>query len=458
MGRKGGGKGDACFIGTESGHIARDCPQGSSGKGAGKGKGPTLPPPVGAAAGRAARAAEAGGADVTPSVVASLLRTGPASEEAERAEAARREGGPKGQRARLAWETLQILEAGGYRPPGPGGWVDLGDSVRAAVAASTHHPAASWRPAADLPPRSGRATELEVQRRFVLEVAENLAGVGDGRTGVLNFASARNPGGGFTTGAQAQEESIARSSALYPCLMRHFNAFFVPNRHARSGAYTHDFIYSPAVPVLRDNGGVLLPRPYLADFVTAAAPNRGVMRGGDAAREAEEALQERALRVLDAFASRAVTDIVLGAWGCGVFRNDPRAVAEAFAAHLGGEFRGRFRRVIFAVPDAEMAAIFEAALDRIREVHPAAAEPAASELSSDEKQALKLAKRLREIRALEAAGGNLQKNQQEKVAGKERAAAELFDVLSKLPPASATLAKVQDVKDYIGGGAAPRCE
>jgi uncharacterized protein (TIGR02452 family) len=45
---------------------------------------------------------------------------------------------------------------------------------------------------------------------------------------------------------------------------------------------------------------------------------------------------------------------VLGAWGCGVFRNDPRMVAEAFANHLLPErlWHGRFAHVTFSVFDS----------------------------------------------------------------------------------------------------------
>jgi len=45
--------------------------------------------------------------------------------------------------------------------------------------------------------------------------------------------------------------------------------------------------------------------------------------------------------------------LVLGAWGCGVFRNDPREIAELFADALlqGGRFHKRFATVTFAVLD-----------------------------------------------------------------------------------------------------------
>ncbi|WP_346742766.1 TIGR02452 family protein [Spongiactinospora sp. TRM90649] len=65
------------------------------------------------------------------------------------------------------------------------------------------------------------------------------------------------------------------------------------------------------------------------------------------------ALRERAGRVLAVAAHHGARRLVLGAWGCGVFRNDPREVAEAFHGHLtgGGGFGGGFERVVFAVWD-----------------------------------------------------------------------------------------------------------
>mmetsp|Transcript_136711 Transcript_136711/g.424724 ORF Transcript_136711/g.424724 Transcript_136711/m.424724 type:complete len:117 (-) Transcript_136711:15-365(-) len=78
----------------------------------------------------------------------------------------------------------------------------------------------------------------------------------------------------------------------------------------------------------------------------------------DAEQEAAALMHERVLRVLDVFARHGARDIVLGAWGCGVFGNDPSTVAGIFRDKLLNEFRGRFRKVVFAVLDARMAAVF----------------------------------------------------------------------------------------------------
>ncbi len=97
-----------------------------------------------------------------------------------------------------------------------------------------------------------------------------------GLVGCLNFASAKNPGGGFRGGAEAQEESLARSSGLYRCLLE-APGFYAFHRSQRDLLYCDHMIFSPAVPVFRDEHGALLAQPYPVSFVTAAAPNAGAL-------------------------------------------------------------------------------------------------------------------------------------------------------------------------------------
>eukprot|EP00927_Polykrikos_kofoidii_P067028 TRINITY_DN62567_c0_g1_i1.p1 TRINITY_DN62567_c0_g1~~TRINITY_DN62567_c0_g1_i1.p1 ORF type:complete len:430 (+),score=62.32 TRINITY_DN62567_c0_g1_i1:104-1393(+) len=296
--------------------------------------------------------------------LSALLRVGTVVEAADRAARARRENNKKGQWARDAHEALSIIEAGGYEAPDGSGWIDLREPVLGAIHGSIYCGSSAWTQTKIQPPRFLSEQSIEVRCCTVLSATEELAFSATGAisVGALNFASARNPGGGFTTGASAQEESIARSSALYPCLTKHFKAFFVPSRRAASGAYTSDIIYSPGVPVIREDGGALLNRPYFVDVATAAAPNVGSMCRDSSLKEAEmqaeEALRERIPRILNLFARHGVVDIVLGAWGCGVFGNNPTTVAALFAEQLRGPYRGCFRRIIFAVLDAAMAKDF----------------------------------------------------------------------------------------------------
>ena len=174
------------------------------------------------------------------------------------------------------------------------------------------------------------------------------------RVGVLNFASARNPGGGFLAGAQAQEESLARSSGLYHSLLK-CQSYYHYHRVHRSGLYSDRMIYSPHCPVFRNDDGALLEQPYFVVFITAPAPNAGAVQHNQPSLVAqiEGVLRERAAKLLGLAACHRREVLVLGAWGCGVFRNDPAMVAGIFSELIApnGRYWGRFRKVVFAVLD-----------------------------------------------------------------------------------------------------------
>ncbi len=169
---------------------------------------------------------------------------------------------------------------------------------------------------------------------------------------VLNFASAKKPGGGFLNGARAQEESLARSSALYACIEG--RAMYTDPRTQSDALYSSWMIWSPDVPVLRDDeSGDLLEEPYLCAFLTAPAPNAGVVlaRSPERAAEVERVMRERVTRSLAVAAVHGHRQLVLGAWGCGVFGNDPAIVADACHQELKGSFAGVFDEVTFAIVD-----------------------------------------------------------------------------------------------------------
>ncbi|MFC9287629.1 TIGR02452 family protein [Streptomyces sp. NPDC057052] len=208
------------------------------------------------------------------------------------------------------------------------------------------------------------APRIEVTGESSLEAARRLA---DAPVAVLNFASARNPGGGYLNGAQAQEEALCRGSALYTCLLR-APEFYDHHRAHRDPFYTDRVVHSPGVPVFRDDRGRFLPEPYTAGFLTAAAPNAGVIlrTAPERASELPRALAVRAERVLETAAAHGYRRLVLGAWGCGVFRNDPAQVAGAFRALLGpgGRFEGTFTRVVFGVLDRTPGSVVRQAFVR----------------------------------------------------------------------------------------------
>ncbi|MGW4143575.1 TIGR02452 family protein [Streptomyces mirabilis] len=257
----------------------------------------------------------------------------------------------------LAQQTQEIVAAGGYRAS-DGRAVSIAAALEAAEAGTRMYgPGPVGAPAAGPASAPRESTLFEVTGESSLEAARRLVGKDAGRSAdpvaVLNFASARNPGGGFLNGAQAQEEALCRASALYSCLLR-AREFYDHHRAHRDPFYTDRVIHSPAVPVFRDDRGGLLDEPYTVGFLTAAAPNAGVVLRTvpERAPELGPALAVRAERVLETAAAHGYRRLVLGAWGCGVFRNDPAQVAGAFHDLLvGGRFEGAFDHVVFGVLD-----------------------------------------------------------------------------------------------------------
>ncbi|MFE7761075.1 TIGR02452 family protein [Streptomyces sp. NPDC057438] len=262
----------------------------------------------------------------------------------------------------IARETEEIVAAGRYRAPS-GHEVPLADAVAAARAGTRLYGPDPVR----TPPVRPVPSTVEVTGESSLEAARRLRAVDAGPVAVHNFSSARNPGGGYLNGAQAQEEALCRASALYTCV-REAPAFYAHHRAHRDPFYTDRVIHSPAVPVFRDDRGALLDTPYTAGFLTSAAPNASVVlrTAPERAAELPRALAARAERVLETAVAHGYRRLVLGAWGCGVFGNDPVQVAAAFRALLmdGGRFEGAFAHVVFGVLDRTRGAAVRGAFER----------------------------------------------------------------------------------------------
>ena len=264
----------------------------------------------------------------------------------------------------IAQQTEEIVAAGSYAAPG-GREVVIADAVDAARSGTRMFgPAALY--ATPVTPPELTSTVVEVTGESSLEAAHRLTAAGTGPVAVLNFSSARNPGGGYLNGAQAQEEALCRASALYTCV-RSAREFYDHHRAHRDPFYTDRVIHSPAVPVFRDDKGRLLDEAYEVGFLTSAAPNAGVVlrQAPERAPDLPSALARRAERVVETAVAHGYRRLVLGAWGCGVFQNDPAQVAEAFRVLLdeGGRFHGYFEHIVFGVLDRTRGAVTRAAFE-----------------------------------------------------------------------------------------------
>jgi uncharacterized protein (TIGR02452 family) len=161
----------------------------------------------------------------------------------------------------------------------------------------------------------------------------------------LNFANGAHPGGGVLSGAIAQEEALCRSSALFETLRG--DPMYEVHQKRPLPDSTDWAIYSPQVPVFRTDDGTELPRPWLLSFITCAAPYAPDI----GQRQARYLLHQRIRRVLEIARAYGYSALILGAWGCGAFENDPLHTAVDFRQALESDFGGAFSEVVFAIAD-----------------------------------------------------------------------------------------------------------
>ncbi|MGN0696630.1 MAG: TIGR02452 family protein [Oscillospiraceae bacterium] len=211
-----------------------------------------------------------------------------------------------------------------------------------------------------------RSTEISVTAERSFEAAGRLTEKHVGKKiAVHNFASATNPGGGVTRGSSAQEEALCRCSTLYPCLNtdKLLGEYYSMHRKRGDVRYTDACIYTPDVTVFKTDTAFpeLMPESkwFSVDIITCAAPNlrsepynsMNPGRGAPVKMTDSELLAlhiSRGRHILGIAAENGDDILVLGAFGCGAFRNAPQVVARAYR-ELIAEFDGIFGEIVFAV-------------------------------------------------------------------------------------------------------------
>ncbi|WP_291725329.1 TIGR02452 family protein [Bernardetia sp.] len=200
-------------------------------------------------------------------------------------------------------------------------------------------------------PLPNNITKFSTQNESVMVVIDNFLKEKKAPVFCLNFASAKNIGGGFLTGAQAQEESIARVTGLSACCFEFFDEYYQFHRGRKTMLYTDTMIYSPDVPIFKNDEGEYLDTPQKISILTSAAVNAGVVRRQEPKRidKIIPTMYQRTEKVLAIAHQKGYKYLVLGAWGCGVFQNIPIDIATIFHELLTGKFENCFEEVVFAI-------------------------------------------------------------------------------------------------------------
>jgi len=212
--------------------------------------------------------------------------------------------------------------------------------------------------------------QLYLSHKRSFEAARSYALEGTHKVCVLNFASSVTPGGGVTMGMSAQEESMCRISTLYPAISDRDTAGGFYEKHRQmitdrtmGRENRDDCIYTPGVIVMREDTleCAILPEQdwYMTDVITCAAPDLRWAGIGYTFQPTPDLLQqyfERRFRKILSVAAQAQVDVlILGAFGCGAFRNPPEIVVNAFNQIIS-EFEGSsIRQIEFAVYTGNLA-------------------------------------------------------------------------------------------------------
>lgn len=161
---------------------------------------------------------------------------------------------------------------------------------------------------------------------------------------VLNFASHKSPGGMFLEGSVAQEESLCHESTLFPILCAFNDSYYAYNRtRTNYSLYINRALYTPGVIFERGD------EKRTADVLTCAAPNfKSASKYHNVSREENnESLKDRINFMYEVCACKGVETLIAGAWGCGVFGQDPEMVCRLLI-----ESKNRPKKLVLAIPDA----------------------------------------------------------------------------------------------------------
>ena len=163
----------------------------------------------------------------------------------------------------------------------------------------------------------------------------------------LNFANGFFPGGGFLHGANAQEESICKVSSLFSTLIK-CKEYYQYHSDIGSELSSDYMIFSPNVPIFFNDDFKPLKKPVLCSFITSAAVNVGGLLTEEIPKVYEN-MNSRIQKVLELAIHQNCKVLILGAFGCGAFHNNPHDISKIFHFWLiEKNYKRFFNKIVFA--------------------------------------------------------------------------------------------------------------
>lgn len=214
--------------------------------------------------------------------------------------------------------------------------------------------------------KCGEPAIVEIRNEDVLYTT--LWDNGDSTT-ILNFANAMIPGGAVDAGGSGQEESLCRSSTLLSALKDPYviESFYKQHRLSCTSLANDDIVYTPRVLFFRDLDQSIRPMHdwYYANVISCAAPNLcGMIMDPNSLLKIQA---KRIKRILDVALVNDNDTVILGAFGCGAFKNPPIVVASAIK-YLMKYYQYSFNKIIFSITDADIYSVFKSILEDYEEM------------------------------------------------------------------------------------------
>ena len=262
----------------------------------------------------------------------------------------------KQKNAAIFRQTTRLIQSGGYTTPsGKHIRFDFANMLQFGKCFQQEIPAVSA-------PDIEGGTKVMVEGNDCLVAAERLVREGYNPV-LLNFASAGHPGGGVESGARAQEETICRRSTLTRSLYSFDSSYAArygyalqPGNHYPI-ASEYSAVYSPCVTVFRKGlDCLLMEKPYDVAVVTCAALNlRGkypikLTADGHMPQVAKDITRNKIRTIFRIGLAYGHDSLVLGAFGCGAFKNPPAEIAKLFHEVMEEpEFKNKYRLITFSI-------------------------------------------------------------------------------------------------------------
>lgn len=275
----------------------------------------------------------------------------------------------KSERVKIGQETLDIIKVGVYKVGNTS--VHISDQVEASISKAQVFTEKDLSNLNHCNKLQKNPQILEVTHEHAISACRRIRGEDpDGKIGCLNFASAKNVCGGMLKGSLAQEESLGYCTTLYPTLERFQSEYYDENRKdPKRGLYNDTLIVSPDVLVIRDDVSYeLIEDPFPVTFISSPAVNKGHALTFKEVSETlvQTTMERRIFNVLKVALQYNIEYLVLGAWGCGVFKNEPKEIANMFRKCISKKdtpFCNQFTKLVFAIgSDKVKYEVFQEAL------------------------------------------------------------------------------------------------